>query len=70
MMATEPHSERVTVAWECAACGHRHLWNWDRWDAENNDHGISMYCGLCLTPSERTGIVRIGARVYAAIYTG
>lgn len=24
--------DKITVAWECAYCGHRHLWTWPKSD--------------------------------------
>ena len=36
---------RISVAWECRHCGHRHLWRWHESDCFPTD--IHMHCRKC-----------------------
>jgi transcription elongation factor Elf1 len=36
---------KVTIAWECVHCGHRHLWVWLGYDAMAGQ--ITMTCDAC-----------------------
>lgn len=56
-----------TIAWECAGCGHRHLWKWARGEA--NQCSILMHCDMC-GATTRTTLVQIAARVWAALWPG
>jgi len=53
---------KVSVAWECIHCGHRHLWKWAREDAEI-EGPLYMGCGRCL--DTKGDLVRIGKDAYA-----
>jgi hypothetical protein len=56
-----------TIAWECAGCGHRHLWKWRKGEADTVP--ITMFCDRC-DSSTLTELVRIGKRAWAALWPG
>ena len=57
--------KRVSVAWECWTCGHRHLWWWP--EDEIDPAEISMLCDMCNDETEGE-IDRIGERAYALVW--
>jgi transcription elongation factor Elf1 len=58
---------KVLVAWECPACGHKHVWVWDRLDASNQR--ITMECDRCES-TMNSNMFRIGKRVWSVHYPG
>ena len=55
-----------SVAWECPACGHRHLWQWDQGEATCG-WPITMHCDHCHVET-LTELVQIGATAFAALW--
>jgi phage terminase large subunit GpA-like protein len=61
-------TDLVHVAWECPHCGHRHMWRWDRVDAEACADGpIWMVCHACRAEA-RLVLWQIGAGVWAGAW--
>ena len=58
---------KETIAWECARCGFRHLWQWPLHDADEGD--ILMRCDAC-SATTNTTLVQIAAHVWAALWPG
>lgn len=56
-----------TIAWECAHCGHRHLWKWEPGDATEGT--IRMHCDKCGAHTF-TRMVQIGRQAWAALWAG
>jgi predicted RNA-binding Zn-ribbon protein involved in translation (DUF1610 family) len=57
-----------TVAWECPACGQRHLWRWEKGEAALSSNGnIHMGCTKCGSEFF-TRLIRIGLNAWAAIW--
>ncbi len=63
-------SDTVSVAWECAHCGKRHLWTWHRVTADDWSHsknGVAMRCVACDANGARH-LRQIGRDAYAACW--
>lgn len=59
---------RITVAWECPACGVQHLWKWKRGDLNGYmNWSIIMRCDTC--DAETTAfLTRIGRNAWAGAW--
>ena len=60
-------SKTETVAWECAGCGARHIWQWPKGEAMAGY--ISMDCEACGSTT-MTKLVQIGIRAWVALWPG
>jgi hypothetical protein len=58
------------IAWECPACGRRHLWSWPQGEASPG--AITMICraGQGCGHSVRTELVQIARDVWVAAWKG